>query len=85
MSELNAHYKVGGIQPIEYMKLKMSKEQYEGFCLGNVIKYVSRCDFKDSKIDDLKKARQYLDWLIESVETKTMVPTNPVTKYVYDK
>lgn len=65
---MNSHYKVGGIQPIEYMKCKMSKEQFEGFCLGNVIKYVSRSDFKGSKISDLKKARDYLNWLIESVE-----------------
>lgn len=69
MSELDAHYKVGGIQPIEYMKCKMSKEQYEGFCLGNVIKYISRCDFKGSKLDDLRKARQYFEWLMESVES----------------
>ena len=84
MSDMNSHYTVGGIQPIEYMKCKMSKEQYEGFCLGNVIKYISRCDFKDAKVSDLKKAKDYLTWLIESVESENK-PSEKQTKYVYDK
>lgn len=71
MSEYNSHYKVGGIQPIDYMRCKLSKEQFEGFCLGNVIKYVSRSDYKGSKIADLKKAQDYLNWLIESVELES--------------
>lgn len=84
MSEVdNSHYTVGGIQPIEYMRCKMTKEQYEGFCLGNVIKYISRCDFKSSKVSDLKKTKQYLDWLIESVESEDEEkPTVKKTKYV---
>ena len=31
------------------------------FCLGNVIKYVLRCDKKDNPIEDLRKAREYID------------------------
>lgn len=80
MSEKNAHYAVGGIQPIEYMKLKMTKEQFEGFCLGNVIKYTSRCQYKDSMLADLHKANDYLNWLIESVESGVEKET-PKSKY----
>jgi len=35
--------------------------EHMGFCLGNVIKYVLRCDHKNNAVEDLKKARWYLD------------------------
>jgi hypothetical protein len=36
-----------------------------GYNLGNVIKYVWRADRKGDAIEDLRKARQYLDFEIE--------------------
>lgn len=42
----------------------MTKEQFSGFLRGNSIKYLARCDDKGG-IEDLKKARHYLDKLIE--------------------
>lgn len=41
----------------------------EGYYTGNVIKYVCRWKKKNG-LEDLKKARQYLDWLIEKVGEK---------------
>ena len=35
--------------------------EHMSFCLGNVVKYVWRADFKDDDLGDLKKARWYLD------------------------
>lgn len=35
--------------------------EHFGFLLGNVIKYVWRADFKGKPLEDLKKARFYLD------------------------
>jgi hypothetical protein len=32
-----------------------------GFNLGNAVKYIWRCDLKKDAIEDLKKARWYLD------------------------
>jgi len=32
-----------------------------GFCLGNVVKYVLRCGHKDNEIQELEKAKWYLD------------------------
>jgi hypothetical protein len=49
------HYKVGGIETIDYIEAKSLN-----YNLGNVVKYVSRSDYKGSKIEDLKKARWYL-------------------------
>ena len=35
--------------------------EHMGFCLGNAVKYIWRADLKADAIEDLKKARWYLD------------------------
>ncbi len=62
-----SHYSFGEIEPIHYIKDKLSKEAYEGFCIGNVIKYVSRYKHKNG-LEDLMKAKQYLEWAIKTYE-----------------
>lgn len=42
--------------------------EHMSFCLGNVIKYIWRADEKGASIEDLKKARWYLDREIEKRE-----------------
>jgi hypothetical protein len=42
----------------------MSTEAFAGFLRGNAIKYLARCD-KKGGVEDLRKARHYLDKLIE--------------------
>lgn len=61
------HYTQGDIETIDYIIDKLNKEQFEGFCIGNVIKYVSRFKLKGG-YQDIKKARWYLDKLIELEE-----------------
>lgn len=57
------HYNVG-IEPIEAI------ESWKlGYNLGNVIKYVARADHKGKRIEDLKKARWYLDREINNNES----------------
>jgi hypothetical protein len=51
-----AHYKVGGIETIDFIEAK--KFNYN---LGNVVKYVSRADHKGERLENLEKARWYLD------------------------
>jgi len=62
------HYKVGGIETFDIIKAKLSPTQIAGFCKGNIIKYITRADHK-GKIEDLKKAKWYLDKLIEEIES----------------
>jgi hypothetical protein len=57
-----AHYKVGGIETIDFIEAK--KLNYR---LGNVIKYLTRADHKGNKLEDLKKAQWYLEREIESL------------------
>lgn len=39
-----------------------------GFCLGNTVKYILRHGKKGAAIEDLKKARWYLDRAIQTLE-----------------
>ncbi len=39
-----------------------------GFCLGNVVKYVARAEHKGKTLEDLKKAKWYLERQIGSIE-----------------
>lgn len=39
--------------------------EHMGFCLGNAVKYIWRADLKANAIEDLKKARWYIDREIE--------------------
>lgn len=58
------HYKDMPIQPVEFIH-----KNGIGFCEGAVIKYVSRWKKKNG-VEDLKKARHFLDLLIEMEEGK---------------
>lgn len=42
--------------------------EHMGFCLGNAVKYIWRADLKGDAIEDLRKARRYLDIEIERRE-----------------
>lgn len=61
-----AHYTAGSIECIDAIKASMTKEQFEGFCKGNVLKYVWRYERKNG-LEDLEKAEWYLDKLIKLV------------------
>jgi hypothetical protein len=56
------HYKAGGIETIDFIEAKNL-----GYNLGNVVKYVSRADLKGNKLEDLQKARWYLDRAIANI------------------
>lgn len=63
------HYKKQGIEPIDLMRKNLSKEEFAGFLQGNVLKYMLR--YKDKNgLEDLKKAKTYLKWLIEEEEKR---------------
>lgn len=63
------HYTNNGIQPIQIMKANMTKEKYRGFLEGNILKYPLRYEDKNG-LEDLKKAKTYLTWLIEDIEER---------------
>lgn len=58
-----AHYGSG-----TYETIKVIEAWGLGFCLGNTVKYISRAGKKGDALEDLKKARWYLDREIENRE-----------------
>lgn len=61
---LNSKHYSGKFETIDYMKDKLTDEQFEGYLMGNVIKYLSRYNKKDKEYEDLNKAFTYLLWLM---------------------
>lgn len=62
-----AHYG-GADNPYEAIKVIEAWEL--GFHLGNAVKYIARAGKKGDTLEDLKKARWYLDRLIEGMEAR---------------
>lgn len=63
------HYTAGGIECIDYLEAKLQgRDGFEGFCIGNAIKYLTRADMKGPGVEDYKKARWYVDRLIANRE-----------------
>lgn len=58
-----AHYNFGKIEVITVIE-----DWNLGFCLGNALKYIARAPYKRSFLEDLKKARWYLDREISKIE-----------------
>jgi hypothetical protein len=50
-----AHYKVGGIETIDFIEAKRLN-----YNLGNAVKYITRADHKGNRKQDLEKAIWYL-------------------------
>jgi hypothetical protein len=51
-----AHYKVGGMETIDFIEAKNLN-----YRLGNVVKYITRADHKGDRLESLRKAQWYLD------------------------
>jgi hypothetical protein len=58
------HYHQGGIDVIKFGELQFTSEENKGFFRINAIKYLTRYDRKNG-IEDLEKAKFYIDKLIE--------------------
>lgn len=64
-----AHYTSGGIECINAMQAAFGVEVVKGFCLCNAFKYLWRHRNKNG-VEDLKKARWYLNRLIREMEVE---------------
>lgn len=57
------HYNQGQFEVIDVIE-----DWNLGFCLGNTVKYIARAGHKGDRLEDLKKARWYLDREIANTE-----------------
>ncbi len=62
------HYTHGGIETIDYMQAKATPEEFAGHLRLTALKYLSRGPLKGNPLQDYRKARVYLDWLIAHTE-----------------
>ncbi len=61
------HYLKGGLECIDVIRAVLTDEEFRGYCKGNNIKYAWRERYKGGD-QDLRKARWYLNRLLESID-----------------
>lgn len=57
------HYQQGQIEPIDFIN-----SHGFNFNLGNAVKYITRCNHKGTKKEDLKKAIDYINFELERMK-----------------
>ena len=63
-----SHYQGSqGLEVIEVNKNFLEDEVLKSYCKGKILKYLLN-ESKQNGLEDLKKARKHLDWLIELEE-----------------
>ena len=70
-----AHYHIGGEDLIDFLRAKLTAEEFRGFCKGNNIKYLVRAEYKGERESDYAKASWYAAWL----EGRDPRPPKPIT------
>ena len=61
------HYQQGNIEPIDFIT-----SHDMNFNLGNAVKYITRCNHKGSKLIDIQKAIDYLNFELERQEANLL-------------
>nr|DAQ16324.1 MAG TPA: nucelotide kinase [Caudoviricetes sp.] len=65
------HYQgIKGLEVFTVMENFIPKyeDSFDGYLAGNILKYVLRAPSKGKMLEDLKKAKEHLDLLIERLE-----------------
>ena len=61
------HYNQSGVECIDAISAATG-DNFKYYLQGNIIKYLWRFDYKGKAVEDLNKAKWYLDKLIEHVD-----------------
>lgn len=64
----DSHYTKGDIECVDYLYDNMPVDAFIGGLEWNVKKYLHRWRYKENPVKDLRKARDYLNTLIETME-----------------
>jgi len=67
------HYNQHGVECIDAIKATTG-DNFKDYLKGNIIKYLWRFDYKGKPIEDLQKAKWYLDKLINEVTPYEPMP-----------
>lgn len=63
-----SHYASGDIECIDAIKASMTREAFLGYLKGNIQKYMWRYEKKVNPIEDVKKARWYMNKLVDELD-----------------
>lgn len=64
----NHYANTARVECIDVMEDIFGKDSVKSFCLCNAFKYIFRCEHKENKLQDIKKAQWYLNKYIEMEE-----------------
>lgn len=78
------HYQADNLSCIDVMLKLYGKEAVLNFCMLNSFKYQWRCNKKSNCIEDLKKAKWYMNKFLELLETEDY-SSNPENKECNNK
>jgi hypothetical protein len=78
-----SHYEKSAMQPLEVSQVLLTKEQFEGALLFNIIKYRMRSNFKGQHDSDEYKARQYAYWLEMVKDGRIINPSKDKVPFDY--
>jgi hypothetical protein len=62
------YYDAGGIETLDIVKAKLTREQYIGYLLGTALVYQCRMMHKGQSLSDARKAANYSAWLAEELD-----------------
>lgn len=79
----NNYYEKSAMQPLEVSQVLLTKEQFEGALLFNIIKYRMRSNFKGQHDSDEYKARQYAYWLEMVKDGRIINPSKDKVPFDY--
>lgn len=57
------HYTAGGIETIDFIRAKLTPDEFRGYLKGSIIKYLSRANLKGAAEQDYAKASFYATML----------------------
>ena len=80
-----AHYTQEGIECIDCIGAVASSYSGEAaVCVGNIVKYLYRSKHKNG-LEDLQKAKWYMDRLVEKTKERRLYPARRQDKVVHDR
>jgi len=65
---VNDHYTFGEIQCIDAMQAQCTITEFRAYLRMNIVKYIWRINHKDTPVDNLHKAKWYIEKLMKTYE-----------------
>jgi hypothetical protein len=73
------HYLVGGIEAIDVIASRLTKEEFIGYLKGSKLKYDLRYPFKGRPEEDLDKSEWYKNKLVEVLRDEEAINPPEIT------